>query len=176
MEYLFKILFGKGAATALAALLVFTVPEMTEMNGVITVSGKLNGIFTNRVERIIRTGTEVRIMYDLTIIVNGKSGKTIHTREITNTIRYNNLENNYLCTSDHQQSTVADKDAAFRHIKAYSAEIALPDSLTDHTIDFYIEASIAYASALEIAIPDNTLWDYYIPNRKIRNCPIKETP
>ena len=176
MEYLFKILFSKGAATALSTLLFFSTPEFTATGTVFTVSGRLSGIFTNRVERIIRTGAEVCVTYDLTLIYSSRKGKTMVNRKLSHLISYDNLENRYHCSINGKRTVLSGKDAAFRLVEAYSTVFDLPDLLPEHSVNFYIEASINYASALEIDIPDNALWDYYIPNKKIRNCTIKEMP
>ncbi|MBN1757949.1 MAG: hypothetical protein JW863_06520 [Chitinispirillaceae bacterium] len=174
MEYLFKILFGKGVATTLAALLFFSTPDISRKDSVIGIDGKLNGIFTDRVERIISTGTEVRIAFDLSLILTTAGGKTVVNRKFEHTIQYDNLKKCYLCTIDRNQLVFSDKNDAFRSIETYSVSIDVPDSLNERGIDFYIEASISYSSSLTIDIPDNALWDYYIPNKKIRNFRFKD--
>lgn len=169
MEYLFRILFGKGAATSIAAMLLFTMPEVTLKDSSVVIRGALDGIFTSRVERILHTGTEVTVTYDFSVVFEDENGRTVENREVKHRIRYDDLEKKFQCRVDSVFMLVDNKKDAYRMIEQYEVRIPGRKARAGVRTDIYIEASIHYSSALQVDVPDNVLWEYYIPNKKIRN-------
>lgn len=174
MQFLFKLLFGKGTATSIASFLFFANPNITYNNGAIVIEGSLNGVFTSQVERIINTGTEVTITYDISLIIDDSQNKILKNKKIEHIIKYDNLENMYRCTIDNKKYSIVHKEDAYKHIQDYHISIDYAPAISGKKIIFYIEAAINYSSSLQMEIPDNALWDYYIPHKKIRNIRIKE--
>jgi hypothetical protein len=169
MEYLFRILFGKGVVTPIAAVLLFTTPKITTDGTSVLISGTLKGIFTSRVERIIHTGTELSITYDLSLVFADGNSRVLENRKVKHSIRYNDLEKEYLCVVDGESMKVKDENSAYRLMENYRIRIPRRKAGAAKRMDLYIEASIDYSSSLQVDVPDNMLWEYYIPNKKIRN-------
>ena len=82
------------------------------------------------------------------------------------------MNNKYLIKSDGKESSTDNIAEAEKLLGAYRTEFQFPGNSPER-FDFYIEAEIDYVSALEIDLPGRSLWNYFIPSKKIQNIRLK---
>lgn len=167
MDLLIKAIFTKAAAAGIAAAIGFSSPAFQIQKDRLVVSGSLNGIITKKVQRIARTGAFVSVTFTVSVIVSEKNDERIITRRFVHSFRYDPLQGNYLVRTPAASITVPELSSVDKVISEYRVELPWK-GMKPETVDAYIEADIAYDSALNLDISGPALWDFYIPSRKIR--------
>jgi len=172
MEFLY-FLFSKTARGGIAAILFFSAPSLVVDNNTLNLVGTLNGIVMPKVERILKTGTEVKIKYDSSLIAHEKNGDQLVSGHIIHTVKYDPLAAIYHLDINGKKVNVGDIKEAEKKLGEF--RIVIPYKTGASRFDVYIEATIDYESSLNIDLAGNVLWDYYIPNKKIRGITIEGT-
>lgn len=110
----------------------------------IIISGELRGVVTEKVERIISTGSEVRIIYHVSIYYVENKNTTLFNKKIINSIRYDNLEDLYILNLNGWVYYTPNREDAYWRMGFYHAEFKKPIKNNFGFGDFYIDASIEY--------------------------------
>ncbi len=163
MNLIMKFIFG----SSIASTLFFTAPLFQQNDSRIFISGELRGVVTEKVERIINTGSEVRIVYYVAIYAVENKRTVLFSKKIVNSIRYDNLDDLFILNLNGKSYFTASREDAFRRAGFYRAEFEKPVKNNYGFGDLYIDASIEYNSSLKSGIPGTTLWEYYVPNLKV---------
>lgn len=160
MNTILKLIFG----SSMASVLFFTPPTFKENNSDIIISGQLRGIVTEKVEKIINAGSEVRIIYYISIYAFENNKTILLKKKIFNSIKFDNLEDLYLLNLNGKMYYTGKKEDAYSKIGFYRAEF---EKKSFGFSDFYVDASIEYKSSLKSDISTAALWEYYMPYQKI---------
>ena len=163
MNTIIKLIFG----TSMASVLFFTAPSFQQNDSHIIISGELHGIVTEKVERIINTGAEVRIIYYVSIYAVENKRTVLLNKILITSIRHDSLEDLYILNLNGKKYYTASREDAFWRAGFYRADFEKPLKNNYGFGDFYIDASIEYNSSLKSGIPGTTLWEYYMPNLKV---------
>ena len=165
MEFLYFFI-SKGGKAAVAAVLFFSTPTLTMDSNNLIVKGKLNGIITEKMERILKTGTEIKIKYYVSLVAHENGEERLLSKHFIHTIKYDPLQSIYLINSAGKTATAGTLKEAERLLGDY--RVMFPHGRGSRPFDFYAEATIDYLSSLDIDLAGGALWDYYIPNKKIQ--------
>lgn len=163
MNLIMKFIFG----SSIASTLFFTAPSFQQNDSRIFISGDLRGVVTEKAERIINSGSEVRIIYYVAIYAVENKRTVLYSKKIVNSIRHDSLDDLYILNLNGKSYFTAGRDDAFRRAGFYRVEFEKPARNNYGFGDFYIDASIEYNSSLKTGIPGMTLWEYYVPQLKV---------
>lgn len=151
----------------MASVLFFTSPDFKQNGSRIVISGELHGAVTEKVERIINAGSEVRIIYFIAIYRMENNGSILLKKRIVNSIRFDSLEGIYILNLDGIFYRTGTRRDAYKRIGLYRAVFQYQTTSNVSFKDCYIDASIEYVSALKPDIPATALWEYYMPYIKV---------
>ncbi len=164
MNLIIKFIFG----SSIASVLFFTPPAFHQTESRIIISGNLQGVITEKAERIINTGSEVRIVYYISIYSLENKKTSLLKKKIINSIRRDNLKDIYTLNLNGWLYYTSSREEAFQRAGFYRAEFEKPANNNFGFGDYYIDASIEYNSSLKNNIPATALWEYYIPFMKVK--------
>ena len=168
MDYIFKKLLSGTATAAIAATLFFVTPEVKIKGSYLEVSGRLKGIFTEKVVRILKTATKINVTFHLSLILRRGEDVTVLKRRIIHNISYNPLKEEYIVKKGGKNWTLKDKKKAYQKFSFYKTRFRRPFENRGFTADLYIEAHISYNSKLKLGFSSAALWDHYIPSLSVK--------
>ena len=175
MEIFFRTILGKTTAYGIAGLLFFTTPTFLKKNDTIVINGNLNGIITKKVKRILNTGTLITIIFHFSIFVKDNDKEELLQKKVKHKMKYYPLEGKYVGQKNNQKIFTKSIKKLEKYMGIYQVQFHYNKSIKNKIFDFYVEAEIKYTSSLKIKIPSEAIWEYHIPNKKIKNILIKES-
>ncbi|MDH5682689.1 MAG: hypothetical protein OEZ36_13950 [Spirochaetota bacterium] len=168
MDYIFKKLLAGTAATVLAASLFFTTPGFKVKGDYLEVKGVLKGIFTEKVQRILKTATTINVTFHLSLVLKQNGEVKVLKKRIAHNIRFSPLKEEYLVTKGGKRWIGKDKNIAYKKFSSYKTRFRQPFKDGSFIVNFYIEAHISYKSKLELEFSGAALWDHFIPSKSIK--------